>query len=202
MRQTAAELLATVYQFYPRSLEETDPRYRESEEHQRLVQARRQAGSEGNPWRVLLGRLKLRFPSYTVQNNSVHLPTGNYDAGYSGLLWLPTRGPHEKDHQLGFLISFLVPAYVLYSTVNVFAPTTKSYPIAGYVSLTLSPDEQPFARILTDEILAVFPGFEPMPPEIGNLTVPDVVDGIKSAGDKTLYQCLFTDLYWARELVP
>lgn len=202
MRQTPAELFATVYRFYPRGLEETDPRYSASEEHQRLVQARRQAGAEGNPWRALLDRLKLRFPGNAVQNDSVHLPTGNYDAGYSGLLWLPTRGPHEENHQLGFLISFLVPAYILYSTANVLAPTTESHPIAIHVSLNLSPDEQSVARILTDEILAVFPGVEPMPSEIGNMTVPDVVDGIKSQGDKTLYQCLFTDRWWIRELLP
>ena len=202
MKQTPAELIATAYQFYPRGLEETDPRYKDSEEHRRLVQARLQASVEGNPWMTLLDRLQTRFPDNMVQNDSQHLPTGQNDAGYLGLLWLPTRGPHEKSHQLGFLISFLVPAYVLYSAANVLAPTTKPYPTARHITLTLSPDEEPYARALTDEILAVFPGFEPLSPEVGNLPVPEVVSGIKSQGDRTLYQCLFTDLYWARQLMP
>jgi hypothetical protein len=135
------------------------------------------------------------LPENELQNNSSHLPTGEHDAGYSGRLWLPSRVPHENNHQLGFLVSFLVPSYVVYSAANVLAPSLRLKPVARHVSFVLSPVEEPFAQVLTEEILTIFPGYEPMPPELGNVPVPDVVDGIRSMGSKTLYHCLFTDTW-------
>lgn len=193
MRLTRDELLSVVYRFYTRGIRAEDPGYNDTEEHRRLVDVRRRAGAEGNPWRVLLDRLYRRIPRASIHNGSLHLSTGHYDAGYVGALFLPTRGPHETHHQVGFLISFLVPCYVVYSAVVVVAPTDTG--LARHIEFTFSPDEEPHARTLTEEILAVFPGYEPMPPEIGNIVVPDVVAGVKPLGKTTLYHCLFTDAW-------
>lgn len=195
MRLTLDELLSVVYRFYPRRLEPEDPGYKDTEEHRRLVDARRRAGAEGNPWRVLLDRLYKQIPRDSIHNGSLHLLTGHYDAGYVGALYLPSRGPPETHHQLGFLISFLVPCYVVSSLVIAVAPTTKSSGVARYTQFTFTPDEEPYARIITEEILSVFPGYEPMPPEIGNIVVPDVVAGTKLMGKTTLFHCLFTDVW-------
>ena len=125
-----------------------------------MVDARRRAGAEGNPWRVLLDRLYKQIPRDSIHNGSLHLLTGHYDAGYVGSLFLPTRGPHDTHHQLSFLISFLVPCYVVSSLVLAVAPTTRSSGVARYTQFTFTPDEEPYAQIITEEILAVFGGPE------------------------------------------
>jgi hypothetical protein len=195
VKLTLDELLSVVYRFYPREITPEDPGYKDTEEHRRLADARRRSGAEGNPWRVLLDRFSKRVPGVSIHNGSLHLFTGGWDAGYVGALILPTRGPHETHHQVSFLVSFLVPCYVVSSLVIAVAPTTKSSGLAGYTQFTFTPDEEPYARIVTEEILAVFPGYEPMPPEIGNIIVPDVVAGTKPMGKTTLFHCLFTDVW-------
>jgi hypothetical protein len=59
----------------------------------------------------MLARLAKRWPE-AIQNRSLHLPAGECDACYSGAL-------HLADHSLGFLVSFLVPYYVLYEAHTV-----------------------------------------------------------------------------------
>lgn len=195
MRQSLDDLLAIVYRFYPRGARQDDPGYKDTEEHRRLVQARMRAGTEGNLWDVLLERLSARLPKEKIQNGSVHLPGGSLDASYVGWLWLPPRGPEEKNHRISFLISFLAPCYVVYSSAHVAVSGSQPQDWSHEISFTFSRDEQPFAQIVMEEILSVFPGYEPMPPEVGNAIVPDVEAGNQLLGKSTLYHCLFTD-YW------
>jgi hypothetical protein len=193
MKRSLNDLLAVVHRFYARGMQQYDPGYENTEQYRRLAQARIQSGAEGNRWDVLLERLSGRLPKEKIQSGSVHLPTGRWDACYSGLFWLPPRGPWEKNHVIGFLASFLVPCYVVYSSVHVAIPESKPQDWSHKISFTFSPDEQPSAQIITEEILSIFPGYEPMPPEIGNVIVPDVVAGNQTLGETTLYHCLFTD---------
>ena len=115
MKHSVAELMDVVYSYYPRGLLTNDPRYNESQEYRRLVDARRQAGAHNAPWNDFLGRLCARFPGNVVQNRSLHLPTGGWDACYSGRIDLPTS-PGEYHHTVGFMVSFLIPYYVIYSS--------------------------------------------------------------------------------------
>ena len=195
MRQSFDELLHVVYRFYARGLQQYDPGYKDSEEHRRLVQARIQAAAPGNPWGTLLERLALRFPKDQIQNGSLHLPTGGWDAGYVGSLWLPPRDSREKNHLIGSLVSFLVPCYVVYSSAHVAVPSAEPPDWSQQIRFTFSPDEEPHARVLAEEIASTFPDHEPMPPEIGNVVVPDVVAGTRRLGATTLYHCLFTDTW-------
>lgn len=197
MRQSLDELLAVVYRFYPRGQRPENPGYKETEEYRRLVQARIQAGNEDltgtSPWCALLSRLSTRFPEHAIQNGSFHLPTGGMDAGHIGLFWLPPRGLWERNHVLGFWISFLVPSYVIYSSAYIIDRASMSEDGFHVIRFIFSPDEEPYAQALKEEIESIFPGFEPMPPEIGNQVVADVVAGNQTMGQTTLYHCLFTD---------
>jgi hypothetical protein len=194
MKQSLDELLAVVYRFYAREVGQYAPGYKETEQHCRLVQARIQAGVEGNRWEVLWERLSGRLPKDKLQYGSLHLPTGGMDACYIGLFWLPARGSWEKNHVIGFLTSFLVPCYVVYSSAFLALPWVGEKPRwRQEISFTFTPDEQSSVQIITEEIQTVFPGYEPMPPEIGNVIVPDVVAGNQALGKTTLYHCLFTD---------
>lgn len=103
------DMIGIVHTYYPRGMARDDPGYEESAEHRRLVAARRQAGKENEAWRTLLRRLGEQFPATSVLDDSLHLSTGSLDAAYSGNVFL------SPSLTVGFLVSFLVPYYVLYS---------------------------------------------------------------------------------------
>lgn len=237
MRHSVNELTGIVYCYYPRGLLTNDPRYEEAEEHRRLVAARRQAGADNEPWRAMLKRLGDQFPENSVQNRSLHLPGGGWDACYSACLYLPTA-PGEHHHTVGFMVSFLAPYYVIYSSrtvddlekieemkarrakparyasVNIIPNTLvilpawmakilpacmvesePSPPMEAYrnvINFDLSPDERPYAAWIAQDIEATW-GYEPMPPDVGKVIVPDVATNLRLLGEATLYDCLFTD---------
>lgn len=114
MKHSVDELIALAYRYYPRGMA-ADDRYKETEEYGRLVAARRRAGAECEPWRAMLRLLRDQFPENIVQNRSSHLPTGDFDASYSGEIYLPNT-PGEHDHTVSFLVSFLVPYHIVYSS--------------------------------------------------------------------------------------
>lgn len=115
MKHSVDELIHIVYRYYPRGLLSNDPRYTQAEEYRRLATARRQAGADSEQWRAMLKRVGDHFPQNSVQNRSIHLPTGTWDACYSGLIDLPTI-PGEHVHVVGFMVSFLAPYYIVYSS--------------------------------------------------------------------------------------
>jgi hypothetical protein len=204
MKHSVNELLEIAYRFYPRDMWTPEvgykPGYDDTEEHRRLVAARRQAGAEEEPWRAMLRRLNARFPECSIQNQCLHLLSGSCDACYSAWLWIH-RTPEQKDftHCLAFWVSFVVPYYVIYSsrwiTLNKLDDEGKPE-MDREIRLDLSPDEQPYGRALEEEIKATFGShFAPMPPEVGKIIVPDVVPGLKILGEATLYDCLFSDAW-------
>ena len=91
----------------------------------------------------MLRRLKHQFPSNIVQNLSLHLPTGAHDAAYAGQIYLPTS-PGENYHMISFMVSFLVPYYVVYSSRVVEDPEKKEEPIArvSRFQITIPWDEE------------------------------------------------------------
>jgi hypothetical protein len=239
MRHSVKELTDIVYSYYPRGLLSNDPRYTQTEVYHRLVAARRQAGADNEPWRVILRRLGDHFPENSVQNRSIHLPTGGWDACYSAHLYLPTA-LGEYFHMVGLLASFLVPYYVVYSSrivddleemermralaampprvANIsghntlyivpawivklvpaclrnpewLKPPTETSARRRDISFDLSPDEQPYAAWIAQDIEATW-GYERMPPEVGKVIVPDVSTNSRALGEATLYDCLFSD---------
>lgn len=56
----------------------------------------------------------------------------------------------------------------------------------------LSGDEAPFAPGLVEKIEVAFPGHLPMPPEVGQVILPDVSDR-HEFGETTLFDGFFTD---------
>ncbi|XXY18786.1 hypothetical protein WME88_03930 [Sorangium sp. So ce216] len=60
------------------------------------------------------------------------------------------------------------------------------------LSFDLSPDEQPYATWIAQDIEQTW-GYERMPPLVGKLIVPDVATDSRLLGEATLYDCLFSD---------
>lgn len=115
MKTSIRSLFDAVYRHYPRNIPADDIAYKASEEYQRLAKARRDAGSgeRQSVWWAFQRRVEERFPETTVQNMSIHLPTGAHDAGYSARIALP-EDKVPRRASIGVLISFLVPCYVLH----------------------------------------------------------------------------------------
>jgi hypothetical protein len=60
------------------------------------------------------------------------------------------------------------------------------------VRFDLTPDEQPYTASIARDIEATF-GCERMPPEVGNVVVPDVETNSRRFGETRLYDCLLSD---------
>ena len=226
---TRSELLDVVYRYYPRG-DVPDDRYKETEEYRRLVAARIQAGVDREPWSALVQRLEERFPENDIHDDTLHLVSGGSDACYSGRIFLP-KLPGEHRHSLVFLVSFVVPCYVIYSARRVddmeattayrasqerivgvyvhdtlhilpaqvvkpeFRQKDESILQRTEVSFSMSPEEQPYATWIAREIEATY-GHTLMPPEIGNVIVPDVSTNLQLLGEASLYDCLFWDSWY------
>lgn len=215
-------LRSIVHRFYPRNLRASDPGYQDTVEYRRLVAARQQAGRDNEAWRNLRERLARRFPDQQIQDNSLHLPGGNWDACYSALLWLAPRPGElrEIDHALGFQVSFIAPHFLIYScgtlamdaesraepvstgdvefgpdTLIVHSSPAEVAPPASRdeVRFSFSEDEAPHVNAIAEEIHGTFPGWTALSPEIGLTVIPDVVAGNRGLGEATLFDCLFTD---------
>jgi hypothetical protein len=203
MKHSVEELTSIAYRYFPRGLSGSDPAYEQSDEYRRRQAARADASAGYARWSAMLDRLAARFPaalhpSVMVENLCYFLQSplaGPADRCFSGALWLPLRGPQEKQHKLGFLVSFVVPYYVVYSNRLVALPqATAGRDSAREIGFLLTPDEAPFARGLADEIEATFSGYLPMLPDVGKVILPDL-DDLREFGKVTLFDCLFTD-HW------
>ena len=105
---------------------------------------------------------------------------------------LPLRGAAEKQHRLGFLVSFVAPCYAVYSGRLAYLGVPRmGLDCENVISFELSPDEEPFARGLIEEIEATYPGYEAMAPEVGRVVLPDV-NVLHDFGEVTLFDCLFS----------
>jgi hypothetical protein len=205
MKHTLNELLSIVYRFYPhaKSYDDVGPdeeRLKAFRDTEDLIAARRQAGSKEpyEQWRAMLGRLQARFPERVIRNHSLHLPTGSYDACYISRLDLPPL-VGENSREIGFLVSFLVPYYVVYSSrithLDPYDLANQWQSIRQQISFTFTADEEPYLKEISAEIEATYSGYEPMPLDVGNVIVPDVFVGNQSLGEGTLFHCLFTDAW-------
>lgn len=66
-----------------------------------------------------------------------------------------------------------------------------------YVTFELSPDEEPYADWVAQEIEAIF-GCERMPPEVGTALVPEVATDLRIPGEVRVYDCLFSEHEWVK----
>lgn len=165
---THSELLEIVYRYYPRGLPSHDPAYDGTEEHRRLVAAARRAIAAYPTWEAMIRRLGNRT---RLQNESLFLLAGNIDPAYSARIYLP------GDITLGLHVSALGPYYGVHHSG--------------------SPGDAPAAAAASDvahEIEATYPGYEPIPPEIGN-AVPEVSLHAVPDDEVTIYVCLFSDVW-------
>ncbi|WP_437952246.1 hypothetical protein WME98_17045 [Sorangium sp. So ce296] len=179
MMTNRSELLDVVYRFYPRGVHKiqrihvppNEPVYEDTEEHRRLVEAANRGRAEYPTWKAMIRRLKDR---YRLQNESVHLLAGGSAPAYSARIYRPKDLEPVPSLSSRASLSFHVSLLGLYYGIHSRG----------------EPDEIPAA--VAEEIEATYPGYQPIPPELGNEVVPDVdVDGVPM-GEATIYVCLLS----------
>jgi hypothetical protein len=159
---TRSDLLALVYRFYPRGLLVGGPDYDDTEERYRQREAARRGAAEYPTWDAMTDRLGARYP---LMSHSVCLLAGWCVPAYSADIEIP-------GYVIGFHVSLLGPCYG--------------------IRRTGAPGEEPVAHDLAREIEATYPGYEPIPPELGNEVVPDVSLDKRLFGEATIYDCLLS----------
>ncbi len=179
-KMTRSELLDLVYRFYPRGVRNFsrihvppgEIPYEDTEEHQRLVEAANRGRAEYPTWKAMSRRLGDR---YSLQNESLHLFSGGTDPAYSARLYRPKdlEPVPGRKASLSFHVSLLGPYYGIHD-------------MGG-------PDEKP--AVIAEEIEKTYPGYQQIPPELGNEVVPDVEMDGEMFGDATIYTCLFSHVW-------
>jgi hypothetical protein len=186
----SSTLIAIAHSYYPVGLSYSDPRYAPSEQHQKLVAARLAAGEDRVPWLDMLKRLSVQFPGKNLQDKSVRLKTGKYDACYAGAIFLSPY-PGERSRWIGFLFSILVPCFVVYGSRIVPDSTPLAIvPWRQIISVDLATDELPIGAWLARE--AEERHLEFMPETIGREVVTGVATDDREPGEATLYDCLLS----------
>jgi hypothetical protein len=180
---TRHDLLDVIYRFHPRGVEpiqrdHVPPGERvhdDTEEFLRLVGAARHGAAEYPTWQAMIRRLEDR---YVLQDESLHLLGGSissaYSSAYSARVFL-------GDRMLTFHVSLLGPYYGVHRT--------------GVAA------DEPVASGIAREIGATYPGYEPIPPELGKEVVPDVAMDAVALGEATIYVCLLS-LVWTWSTGP
>jgi hypothetical protein len=163
---TREELLEIVYRYNPRGLDIGALGWADSEERQRQLAVVQRGIAEGPTWKAMLRRLAAR---YSLMDDSGHLLFGEeYDPAYSANIDIPGGS-------LGFHVCLLGPYYGIHRT--------------GI------PGEEPVALDLAREIEATYPGYQPIPPELGDEVVPDVALNTEYFGSATIYHCLLSEVW-------
>jgi hypothetical protein len=65
------------------------------------------------------------------------------------------------------------------------------------IHLPGTPEEEPVAHEIAREIEATYPGYQRIPPELGDEVVPDLLAPVAYFGVATIYVCLFSEV-WTR----
>jgi hypothetical protein len=169
---TLAELLEVVYQYHPRGIDCSALGYRDTLEFQRQRAVKPRAVAGYPMWKALLGRLRLRYP------------VGNDAARILDRTWL--NGSHCYDPDPAYAGDITIPGYRI-----------------GFYVIRLigAAGEEPAVRDLAREIEAAFPGYELIPPELGEEVVPEVSTSERWFGEATIYACLLSEA-WARASEP
>jgi hypothetical protein len=187
----ADALVQLVHCFYPSGLCNEDPRYKESEEGQRLTRLV-QANVQPSPtWKGFTQRVVQEFPDCNIWDTTVpwHEPCNSVRVYLAGFV----EGGPRYDCVV-CLLSQLAPVYALYAS-----HTDKSIPGGEYWLRfpPFPPEFQAYEAKLSGLIESTL-GFTRLPNETLFIPVPDLVP--RSAnyglGEAQLVDCLFTWHRW------
>ncbi len=121
MKHSIEELIALAHTYFPKGMTPSDPGYAQTREVRNQREPRVPASAKYDTWRAMLARLDARFPrdrfpGVTLANHSLFLQVATAstsDRCFTGTFWLPPQSVEERDRELSFFVSFVVPYYVI-----------------------------------------------------------------------------------------
>lgn len=170
---TKQELLDVVAEFYPLGAGDADglfEGYWLTREYEKLQAVRVRAGKENAQWNELLERLRKLFPG-NVENRSLHLHSGTWDAGYSVTVSVPQSTTNVKI-DLNVVVSFVTRCYMLYQqrwelpsgmtkwpTIDDETLTTEELRCNHTESIELDDETAKVGAIVANAVESVFHGY-------------------------------------------
>jgi hypothetical protein len=185
---TADALVQLVHRYYPAGLLIDEPRYKQSEEVQRLT-ALLQANAAGSPtWKEFIQRLRGEFPDSSIWDMTVPL----MDPCYSVRVSLPGFETGASQYNgVVCLLSQLAPVYVLYAshTEETSPPVRKAW-----LRFPPFPPEFQSQEVRLVRLIESTFGFTRLSNEALFTPVPDLVPRTANfgPGEAQLIDCLFT----------
>jgi hypothetical protein len=186
-------LLELVHQYYPANIREFDEGYSESEQYQRLLQARQEALENSGPWVHLRSKLMEALPDCRVEDWSVLFSNDNC---WRARVYLPEvlqlEGGGQEVRAVVLLVSILAPVYVRYSSFRKLIGGRWEETKLFYEDV---PETSPYAGKVEALVRSEL-GVQPLPRDTLFTPVPDIECGNRALGKAQLIDCLFTYDRW------
>ena len=190
---TGEALVRLVHRYYPAGIENYDPRYKESEEGQRL-QALIDAQMREAPlaWKDFIQRLRVEFADCSIWDSTIpwHDPCYSVRVSNPGFV----TGDLVFDEVVG-LVSTLAPVYALYAshTDRASLPERTSWLRFPPFPSRLQGHEAKLAGLIESTF-----GYTRLSNDILLIPVPDLVPSTANyvLGEALLIDCLFTRHRW------
>jgi hypothetical protein len=184
-------LVRLLHCYYPSGLRNDDPRYKESEEGQRLTRLMLANVQRAPSWRVFAWRVVQLFPNSYIWDTTVPLlhPCHEIRVSLPGFV----EGAPRYDCVVA-LLSQIAPVYALYASHS-----DRSGPeVKGWVGLPPFPPEYQAHEAKLAELIEATFGFTRLSTDTLLTPVPDLVPNSANygPGEARLIDCFFTSFRW------
>jgi len=187
---TQAQLLERVYHHYPRGKCYDDPGYEETPEAHCFRQVWDRALAEMPQFDQLIRALGQEFPGFTV-GNTTRPGDGCYRLSVS-MRRLPLNAPGLLTTVVG-CVSILAPTYIVYAAEQVFDENKKGTARRPSVDFNPSGLAAQCAQQVGEHIKKAYADYQPFPPSLMNVQVPDICIHNLLMGEVKLRDALFMD---------
>jgi hypothetical protein len=189
---TADALIQLVHRYYPAGLDNEDPRYKESEEGQRLTEVVRAHVKPSQAWKDFIQRLRREFSDGSIWDTTIprHDPCYSVRVSHPGFV---TGDP--RCDEVTALLSQIAPVYAIYASH--VDKTNPSEPDSWLRFPPFPPEFQSQEGKLAGLIESTF-GFTRLPNDVLFTPVPDLAPRTANygPGQAQLIDLLFTWHRW------
>ncbi len=188
---TANALIELVHRYHPAGIDNEDPRYKSSEEAQRLSSLIQANAAPAQAWKEFVQRLHEEFPSCMIWDTTIpwHDPCRSCRVSLPGF----ETGQQRYDAVV-CLLSLLVPVYALYASHSEEQGSKRGH----WTAYPPLPSEFQSHEVKLSALIETTFGFTRLSNDILFIPVPDLVPRTANfgLGQAQLIDCLFTWHRW------
>ena len=189
--QTTNALIELVHRYYPASIDNEDPRYKSSEEAQRLSSLIQANAEPPQTWKEFVQRLHEEFTGCMIWDTTIPW----HDPCWSCRVSLPgfEIGRQQYD-AIVCLLSLLAPVYALYASHSQEEGSKRNH----WTAYPPLPQEYQAHEVKLSALIETTFGFTRLTNEVLFTSVPDLVPRTANfgLGKAQLIDCLFTWHRW------